>query len=363
LLFVIFGGLLVSAYLSRWLTRDGRPTALQAAAPQGPTDVATPSSVASTPKSVTDPPARVPQGVAKEGFFRTVAWSPKAPWLAGALGVGLQSSVYIFDTRTWACTQQIPVVSVVAASWGPDGDRLAVAGANGTVQIWGVDGALITSFKQTPRSIQAMDWSPDGKALAKSEVDGTVRLWSPDGTPGPVLSAHKGPVRMLAWSPDSKYLATAGQDQAVRIWAADGTQRRAFQLEYSISATAWDRTATQLALSLGTCSIQILGVDGKEGQPIDNGRHLGLALAWEPNDKFLAVGDNGGKVKLFTPEGVAGPTLDGDVSILSTPWSRDGKLLAAGTGTAKVYLWSADGTPVKVLQPPVTVPAAQRGKA
>jgi WD40 repeat protein len=362
---VLCGGLLAYglAAMMRDGSRDTPPAVLQR-----PSDGSMPRPTESQSKSVTASTVPIPQPTAKtnpsvpvapplvkDGAFRSVAWAPQGPYLAAALNTGPESSVCIFDTRSWACIQRLPAVSAVSASWNPGGDRLAVGSGNGTVQVWGLDGTLITTFKERLRNLQVLAWSPDGKFLATGEVDGMVRLWSPDGTPGPVLRGHKGAVRTLAWSPDSKHLATGGYDRALRLWAADGRELHTLLLDQTVVAIAWDRAGTELAVCLGSFSIQILGLDGKTRQQFSYNSNLGLTIAWEPNDKFLAVGDNGGKVQLFTPEGKPGPVLVGDKSIISTAWSPDGKLLAAGTGTAKVYLWSAAGAPIKILHAPASV--------
>ncbi|BCL33964.1 WD40 repeat domain-containing protein [Nostoc sp. MS1] len=110
--------------------------------------------------------------------------------------------------------QPNPVTSV---SYSPDGNYLAVAKDDSTVQLWNL------SQKKTPEPLQwntyqgmvtKVQFSPDGKSLAT--IGGTrVDIRNLSGQKITQLIGHQGDVLSLSFSPSSKIIATAGADYQV----------------------------------------------------------------------------------------------------------------------------------------------------
>jgi WD40 repeat protein len=143
------------------------------------------------------------QGV---GWFRIDAWAVGI-WDARA-GRGLRE----VDPDAWA--------PLAAVALRPDGQRLAVARADGDIHLWDVEkGEMIRPVGKFPGGCAALAFSANGRLLAGACGDGRVRVW--DGHSGKPLFSVAGPavpLRAVAFAPDGKQLAVAAADGVVTVW-------------------------------------------------------------------------------------------------------------------------------------------------
>src|SRR5438034_1579449 len=74
---------------------------------------------------------------------------------------------------------------------------------------------------QSASSVFTVAWSPDGKRLALGYADGSVQVRN--ATTGKIdltVRGQIGHVWAVAWSPDGKRLASASWDHTVQVWDA-----------------------------------------------------------------------------------------------------------------------------------------------
>ncbi|GCE28290.1 hypothetical protein KDA_37740 [Dictyobacter alpinus] len=115
---------------------------------------------------------------------------------------------------------------VYALSWSPDGNFIASAGADQTVQLSnGDDGTPRPVFftghqrKQHVNPVRSVAWSPDGNFIVSGDTDGNVYVWKVAGRKTVfTYQGHKKAVNAVAWSPDGKTLASASADNTVQVW-------------------------------------------------------------------------------------------------------------------------------------------------
>ncbi len=163
--------------------------------------------------------------------------------------------------------------------------------------------------------VAAASFSPDGKTLFSGSFDGAVRLWEP--ATGRLLrrlevpaerDSLEGYVRYVALCPDGKRLVAASQRSLVLLEVATGKCLRKFgEGEFD----CWSATLSPDGKTLA-CSIRVAGQQDSKIRlwDVDTGKELwrGKAgsphpphdVAFTPDGKALASGEDGGKVRLWS---------------------------------------------------------------
>jgi WD40 repeat protein/DNA-binding SARP family transcriptional activator len=165
------------------------------------------------------------------------------------------------------------------AGISPDGTRVAVSLAAGTIDVFDVRSRRrVARLRVDAGNSTFSGYSRDGRLLLAGSKDGRVRLFrARDLRPlGPAFPAHNGSVSSVDASPDDRTLVTAGSDGQIRLWdlasrrpigtplpgpeninavaffAPDGKHvfavfRDGLGYRWDVRATSWDRQACQIA--------------------------------------------------------------------------------------------------------------------
>ncbi len=115
---------------------------------------------------------------------------------------------------------------VLGLTWSPDGNFIASAGADQTVQISNGDTGLprppfFTDHRnlQQVNPVRAVAWAPGGADIASGDTEGKVYVWHTTGRKTFfVYRGHKNAINAVVWSPDGKRIASASTDTTVHIW-------------------------------------------------------------------------------------------------------------------------------------------------
>ncbi|MBI1296106.1 hypothetical protein GC175_14225 [bacterium] len=229
-------------------------------------------------------------------------------------------------------------------------------------EVFGVDfsGADLTGsvFSDTFAYIPTLAWHPNGHLLAAGTMAGEIRLWrEEDDQPAGTFVGHAGPVYGVAFTPDGQTLVSGGEDGIVRLWDVNnGTLRHELHRQAGQSPTvtrsaiwdiAVDATGTLAGSGSedGSVSLWYLRQDIVAEQ---SALHSVLAMdgwvravAFSPDGKILAAGDDSGIVRLWDP--ASGERLcdlqDHSSGIWSITFSADGALLAGSSLDGTIRIW------------------------
>ncbi len=229
---------------------------------------------------------------------------------------------------------------VSALAWSPDGCMLAAAAISGPIHLLdAADGSALAKLPGHAFGTVAVSWHPKRAVLASGGQDGKVRLWSPpNGECAAELDAGAAWVECLAWSMDGEKLAT-GAGRKLRLWTPAGDLLRECSPHVStVTDIAWHPSRQQLAT---TCygGVSFWQPDRSEAVRQFAWKGSLLALAWSPNGKLLASGDQDSSVHFwFVTDGTDLHMSGYACKVRELTWSADSRFLATG-GSVDVVLW------------------------
>ena len=245
---------------------------------------------------------------------------------------------------------------VRGVAFSPTGDRLASAGADGTVKIRNSrTGDVVQTIKNAHTdTVVSVAFHPDGKHLASRGVDRTVKVWDLTATGQAVWTEPCDATRKVAssytvaFSPDGRLLAT-GSDGEVRLY--DWKNRQLLHSlpghekhEKNAISVAFSRDGRRLA-SASTGEDVNLWDTQTERPPLRTFRappHPVSALAFSPDGGRLAEASFNRKVRLWdTATGELRHTLPHDGAVAGVAFSPDGRRLASAGEEKVVRIWDA----------------------
>ncbi|MCP2300092.1 WD40 repeat [Nocardia amikacinitolerans] len=241
----------------------------------------------------------------------------------------------------------------VVASFSPDGQKIALAGPEKTIEILNADGQpsgpTLTGF-DSPATL--LEFSEDNRLLVAATGE-SIRLWDTvTGQPIGEPLTGIGVVNAVAISPDGERIAAGGGDKSVRIWDMDsgapiGGALTGHSLEVS---SVWFSPDGAAVLSYSPDSVHLW--DAGTGAAVREPHKANFidTLAVSPNGDFYVTAENLvlHRWDLRTGKPIGGPmTGHGSLMVRTISVSSDSRYIISGGSDSTLRFWdAATGDPI-----------------
>lgn len=237
----------------------------------------------------------------------------------GRFAASLGKLVLLFDPVALTAARLGPHPgSAGGLAFSPDGSRLAVS-HNGGLTFWTVaqpgpqerqqnGGGFTPAQAEFPGGHGELAWSPDGGLLAVATMEKGVRLLETGDDPATtLLEGYSTRVRALSWAADSTLLLTDGAEALIGWPAplaeiAKGNLAFAPREEVRVTAVAAHPRFPLALAGFADGSVYLADLKGGRASPLatvagpDVFGGKVTALTWSGDGRFLAAGDESGKV-------------------------------------------------------------------
>ncbi|UNI24472.1 substrate-specific activator of APC-dependent proteolysis [Purpureocillium takamizusanense] len=304
-----------------------------------------PRAVSKVPYKVLDAPE-----LADDFYLNLVDWGS-----ANVLGVGLGSSVYMWNAQTSKvnklCTLEDDTVTSV--SWIQKGTHLAIGTGKGLVQIWDAEKTrrLRTMTGHTAR-VGSLAWNTH--ILTSGSRDRLIYhrdVRAPDQWLRKLVG-HKQEVCGLKWNCEDGQLASGGNDNKLMVWdkLSDTPLWKFSDHTAAVKAISWSpHQRGLLASGGGTADRRIIFHDTVKGSvinEIDTGSQV-CNIAWSKNSNEIVSthGYSQNQIVVWKyPSMTQVASLTGHTyRVLYLAMSPDGRVVVTGAGDETLRFWSVFG--------------------
>ncbi len=229
-------------------------------------------------------------------------------------------------------------------AFSPDGKSVAAASVEGPVRILDVSGTVRHGLDGHSFGTTTLSWRPDSRSLASSGQDGKVRLWEAvRGEEKAALDGGSAWVEKVAFSPDGRFLvSTAGR--GLRMWRPDGTLLwESLDHGSTVADVAWQPGSSKELVCAAYGGLTLYRPSNPE--PTRRFRWQGstLVIAWSPNGKHIATGDQDATVHFWTVGSGEDLQMWGyPTKVRELSWNSTSRYLATGGGPL-VTVWDCSG--------------------
>jgi WD40 repeat protein len=257
---------------------------------------------------------------------------------------------------------------VIAVEWSPDGTKIVGGGTDGFLQVWDAETReILLTFSGLDSDVLSLSWSPDSTKFVSSQESGRVIVWNvsdPAYRPGALINdliGHPDHVLRVAWSPDNTMIASVsfGGGENLKIWDTMTYDLVADFRAGDIFGMIWNLDSTQLILAhsdTGLYSVDITSTGISNPSRISNGVQEPMASVTQNSDSSLIAGGEfyNGIVHIWDIEGNRVAMFEGHGDGISAlAWSPDDSFLASASPDGTIRIWdmvTMPSTPIQIIE-------------
>ncbi|MFB2891790.1 caspase family protein [Aerosakkonemataceae cyanobacterium BLCC-F50] len=247
--------------------------------------------------------------------------------------------------------------AVISVAFRHDGQIIASASLDNTINLWSRNGQLIRTLKGHKGMVYDVKFSPDDRIIASASEDKTIKLWkSSDGKLIRTIKGDINEIQRISFSPDGKVIASASQDSSnIRLWRiSDGQLIRTLIGDSTyVSNISFSPNGQIIVSGNADGTIKIWkSSDGQLLKTIKAHKGLVMGINFSPNGQMFASASDDKTVKLWkSSDGSLSKTLTGHTdSVNSISFSPDGKYIASASRDKTIKLWTIYGLELQTFR-------------
>ncbi|WP_421656040.1 TIR domain-containing protein [Leptothermofonsia sp. ETS-13] len=240
---------------------------------------------------------------------------------------------------------------LMSVRFSPNGQTLATAGADGSVNLWQLNGALVKAFPGHAGFVIGVRFSPDGKSLISAGFDNTIRLWQVNAGESALFDGHTHAINWISFSPDGETFATSGSDKTVKLWNRNGELQKTLEgHNHWVNEANFSSSGQLIASASADKTVKIWNRNGHLLRTLKGHTDMIRAVAFSPDEQSLASVSDDKTIRLWNLDGTLQKVIQGHSDyIYGASFSPDGELLASAGGDRTVKLWTRNGNLYKTL--------------
>lgn len=208
------------------------------------------------------------------------------------------------------------------------------------IKMWSKTGKEISSFQKTDteRNFYIAGLSKDGQQIAINFSKNTLNLWGMDGKLLTKLIGHTDAINDIAFNHEGNLIVSASDDKTARLWQIDGKLLQTLQHKDKVNSIS----ISSKNLIASASNDKTIKLWDSYGNLLNNLSHEDKvnSVKFSPDGNFLASASDDKTVKIWLSDGAFIRSLDHDDKVKVVSFSPDGKILASVSKDGTVKIWN-----------------------